>query len=340
MKNKLLIPLVALLALVGFVSALAQSQSPTSQPQMPTYQPGAPLLETQGIRGYRLGPGDVLDVRVWGQPDLYSTPEIDEEGNISSLPFVEEPIPAKCRTEFDVQKSITEAYAKYLVKPRVSVKIAERKSRAPVTVYGAVYAPKQIATIRRLQLHEVIASSGGFTANAGAVIQVIHTQPEMCPEPGPETSTNQTVSDIGKITQYKINDLRAGIDAGDPFIRPGDIVFVAEGEPVYITGLVYSPSTLIIKEQITLLRAVGMAGGLQRLANAKEVHILRQRSGNVSPDDIKVNFEAIRKGQEPDVALQAYDVVDVREVGIFSSKKLADIFAGLPMTAVTKVPVR
>src|SRR6266480_7571177 len=113
--KKILIPLVALFGCYTVISVLAQSQSQQqSQSTAPVYQPGSSSIDEQGIRGYRLGPGDLLDVRVFGQPDLNSTVEIDEDGNISSLPFIEQPISAKCRSEKEVQKSITEAYSRYI----------------------------------------------------------------------------------------------------------------------------------------------------------------------------------------------------------------------------------
>src|SRR5438552_17066192 len=133
--KKILIPLVALFGCYTVISVLAQSQSQQqSQPTAPVYQPGSSSIDEQGMRGYRLGPGDILDVRIWGQPDLNSTVEIDEDGSISSLPFIQDPIPAKCLTEKDIQKSVTEDYARYLVKPRVSLRNVELKSHPPATI--------------------------------------------------------------------------------------------------------------------------------------------------------------------------------------------------------------
>src|ERR1700745_1075190 len=130
MNRKTLLVLASLFGSLVAVSVFAQSQSPSSSqsgaPQIqPGYQPSS--IDNQGIVGYRLGPGDLLDVRVFGEPDLNSTVEIDEDVNISAWPFIEDPIPAKCRSEKEVQKSITTAYAKYLVQPRVSVRILERR---------------------------------------------------------------------------------------------------------------------------------------------------------------------------------------------------------------------
>ena len=97
MSKRLLFIPGALIVLSAVVAVLAQSQSPTSGSD---FQPAsANNIDNQGVRRYRLGPGDLLDVRVFGQPDLNSTVEIDEDGNISSLPFIEDPIPARCKNE-------------------------------------------------------------------------------------------------------------------------------------------------------------------------------------------------------------------------------------------------
>src|ERR1043166_9680599 len=135
-KHLLLTAVVFSLLATGLVhSQDPQSGSGDTQSSRPSSDPG---IDTQGIRNYRLGPGDTIDVRVFGQSDLNAVVEVDSDGNISSLPFLDAPIPAKCRTEKEVQKDISKAYAKYLKNPQVSVRIAERKSRQPATVFGAV----------------------------------------------------------------------------------------------------------------------------------------------------------------------------------------------------------
>ena len=128
----------SLLLVIAFVCALAGSVYAQESQQPQTSAPPSPGLDIQGIKTYLLGPGDVLDVRVFGQPDLNSTAQVDSDGNLSALPFLETPIHAKCRTDKDLQKEITLAYSKFINNPQVSVRIAERNSRQPATVFGAV----------------------------------------------------------------------------------------------------------------------------------------------------------------------------------------------------------
>jgi hypothetical protein len=67
-----------------------------------------------------------------------------------------------------------------------------------------------------------------------------------------------------------------------------------------------------------------MSGGATKLAKTNEVHIYRKTAAG--SDDMKVNYDAIRKGQAKDIPLQAYDIVDIRQSGTFSPKSLSDFF--------------
>ena len=319
--NKKTLLILCLVFVFGAVFTVL-AQNPTETPRnIP-----ASSVDDQGSVRYLVGPGDILDVRVFGNGDLNSTVEIDADGNISSLPFIESPIRAKCRNEKEIQASITEAYAKYLIKPRVSVRISERRSRQPAVIFGAVRTPARVDMRRRVRLHELVATSGGITQNASGTIQVMHTEPEMCAEPEKTTGQPQTSPDIGQLEVYQISDVKSGQDKADPFIRPGDVVIVTEGEPIYITGAVVQAREMTLKDGLTLGRAIMMSGGVTRTAKSNEVHIYRVKEGKIGSEDLKVNYDAIKKGQEKDILLKAYDIVDVRQSGMFSPKSLGDFF--------------
>jgi protein involved in polysaccharide export with SLBB domain len=387
MSKRTFIIFATVFGLGAVFSVLALAQSPGMSPDLANS-----AMDGQGIRRYRVGPGDILDVRVFGQPDLNSTVEIDEDGNISSLPFIEDPIPAKCRNEKDIQKSITEAYSKYLIKPRVSVRILERRSRPPAVIFGAVRAPTRVQMLRRVRLHELLALAGGITGGASGTIQIMHTEKELCPEPGdvpeqvaaivpttpkttsvpngtsaanaasapnatspnaagvqdPTDSDRAAFADIGQLEVYKIDTLKAGgfsmtasgLGSSDPYIRPGDIVIVTEGLPIYITGAVISPGVITMKDQMTLARALAMVGGVQRLSKSSEIDIYRHREGKLGQDHLTFNYDAIKKGTAQDVLLQAYDIIDVRMQNQFSPKSLGDFFLNMSRSSMGILPQR
>lgn len=360
MNKKLLFWVCGIFLLSGLLSVAAQSPAQSPQNPLPDGQPGSLALDNQGGNRYRLGPGDLLDVRVFGQSDLNSTVEIDEDGNITSLPFIEEPIPAKCRNEKEVQKAITDAYAKYIVKPRVSVRVLERRSRQPAVIFGAVRNPTRISLVRRLRLHELLATAGGVSANASGTIQIMHTEPELCPEvqdiaenlvaknttaaattaTGDANITQATKEPgIGELRIISINTLKSGFGSEDPFIRPGDIVIVTEGLPVYVTGLVVQPGPIVLKDHMTLRQAIAMTGGPQRMAKS-EVFIYRRKEGQNGVEPLKFDYDDIKRGKASDPLLEPYDIVDVGRSSTFSSKGMAELFRGMATGAVGIVPQR
>ena len=326
MKVKL--SLIAAAAFLCSVALLAHAQEPQQQSSAPPVPAQSPGLDIQGIKSYLLGPGDVIDVRVFGQPELSSSVQVDSEGNLSALPFIEKPIPAKCRTDKDVQKDITVAYAKFINNPQVSVRISERNSRQPATVFGAVRQPTRVEMKRRVRLNELMAVSGGFTERASGTIQILHTEPLMCPEPGEEAEAAPIDGTRIPLQIVKISDLRSGKVEANPIIRPGDYVLVTEAEPVYITGSVMSPGGIYLRDQLMLSRALAMVGGARKEAKLNEVRIYRQIPGSANQELITVDVAAIRKNQKPDVLLQAYDVIEVPEAGMFSSQRIGSTLMG------------
>jgi polysaccharide biosynthesis/export protein len=320
MKSKVL----PFLAAVICFAAVVRSQEP-SQPQAPPSVPtsGSSSVDTQGIKNYLLGPGDVLDVRFFGQSDMNTLAEVDSDGNISSLPFLETPIPAKCRTEKQVQKDIALAYSKYIKGPQVSVRITERKSRQPATVFGAVRQPTRLQMLRRVRLNEIVAASGGFTERASGTIQILHTEPLMCPEPGEEALSAPIDATKVPLELVKVEDLKAGRPEGNPFIRPGDYIIVTEADPIYITGSVMAPQGVFMRDRLTLTTALAMVGGVKKEAKVTDVRIYRLKPGSADRDPISVDLAAIKKHQKPDFLLQAFDVIEVQEAGAFSGQRIA-----------------
>jgi polysaccharide biosynthesis/export protein len=340
MKYRVLLFVVVLVSFAVVVFAQEQSQTPA--PSSPSSSTST--VDNQGVKNYLLGPGDVIDVRVFSQPDLNAIAEVDSDGNISSLPFLENPIAAKCRTEKEVQKDIAAAYSKYLKNPQVSVRITERKSRQPATVFGAVRAPTRLVMVRKVRLNEVVAATGGFTERASGTIQILHTEPVMCPEPGEEAAAAPIDGTKVPYEIVKIQDLKVGKVEANPVIRPGDYIIVTEAEPVYITGSVVQPQGVYMRDQLTLSLAIAMVGGVRKEAKLSDVRIYRQKAGSKEQEMIKVDLSAIKKNQAKDILLQPYDVVEVSEAGMFSAQRLPSTLlsgvSGGVQSMFTSIPTR
>jgi polysaccharide export outer membrane protein len=329
MKRSLVFAAIVIsLTFPGLVRTQEPQTAPSQDGPPPSTVSQASAVDSQGIRNYLLGPGDTLDVRVFGQSDLNAIVEVDSDGNITSLPFLDSPISAKCRTDKEIQKDIIKAYGKYIKNPQVSVRISERKSRPPATVFGAVRQPTRVQMQRKVRLNELMVVSGGFTDRASGTIQIFHTEPLMCPQPGEEALALPIDDTKAPFEIVKISELRSGKGQANPVIRPGDIVLVTEAEPVYITGSVVAPQGIFLRDQLTLSRALAMVGGVRKEAKASDVRIYRQKPGATDQEMIRVDYAAIKKNQKPDFFLQAFDIIEVPEAGMFSPGRLGQTLLG------------
>jgi polysaccharide export outer membrane protein len=173
-----------------------------------------------------------------------------------------------------------------------------------------------------------MAVSGGFTERASGTIQILHTEPLMCPEPGEEAEALPIDGTKIPLQIVKISELRSGKLGANPVIRPGDYVLVTEAEPVYITGAVLSPGGIYLRDQLMLSRALAMVGGPRKEAKLNDVKIFRMIPGTANQEVIHVDVAAIRKNEKPDFPLQAYDVIEVTESGLFSSSRIAQTLLG------------
>jgi len=194
--------------------------------------------------------------------------------------------------------------------------------------------------LRSARLNELMAASGGFTERAAGTIQILHTEPLMCPEPGEEAEAAPIDGTKLPLKVVKISELKAGKLEANPIIRPGDYILVTEAEPVYVTGSVNSPQGIFMRDQLTLSLAIAMVGGPKGTANTGDVRIYRQKPGSTEQQTIKADLSAIKKNQKPDVLLQAYDVIDVPDSSPFSTKRIIPTLFGGMQSLITNAPLR
>ncbi|HEV2914554.1 MAG TPA: polysaccharide biosynthesis/export family protein [Pyrinomonadaceae bacterium] len=276
---------------------------------------------------YRIGPGDVLDIRVFNRPQFSRDAiRVDGRGMIR-MPFIEDDLMAACHTEGELAKEIATRYLKYQRNPQVDVFIKEYASQ-PVAVIGAVNAPGRFQLQRRVRLLELLAFAGGPNIErSGLNVQVAHAEmASVCGEPV------ENNSDLG-LTMYSLRDTLRGEEKANPYVRPGDIVTLPEAEQVYVVGNVIKPSSIAIKEQLTVTRAIAMAGGTMPDTKSNRVRIIRQLPGSTTKTEIYVDLKAINSRQAEDVVLQANDIVDVPTSG--GKRLLRSIFSSIVPSAAS-----
>jgi polysaccharide biosynthesis/export protein len=304
------------LAFCSLASAAAAQDSGGPTTQAPSVSSGAPSLDSMGVKKYLLGPGDMLDLRVYNEPQFNGPLVVDDEGNVA-IPFIEAPIRAQCRSDREIKIDVVKALSRYLNKPQVSLRLTEAKSRPPAVVFGAVRSPSRVQMQRRVKLLDLLATSGGITEAAGGDIQIFHTEPVMCPDAEdlvaavPVDSYKPTDPTQVGYDIFSLRELKDGKAEANPVIRPGDIVIVQEALPVYIMGAVRSPQGIYLKNNMQLKQAIAMVGGLGKEAKASSIVIWRRKKGQSEPEKMIVNYNDIKKEKIKDIELQPYDIVEV-----------------------------
>lgn len=281
---------------------------------------------------YRIGPGDVLEVRVSRAPELSRDGvRVDQRGMIR-MPMWDDDVPAACLTEGELATNIAKIYLKYKTNPHVDVFVKEFQSQ-PVAVTGAVRSASNFKLQRQVRLLELLSFAGGPSEAAGQTIQIVHAGgPSLC-----EKGNDAVANEMGGLVSYKLEDTLHGVPEANPYVRPGDIVRVLEADQVYVIGNVIRPTIIPLKEPITVSRAIAYAGGTAPSTKKDKVRIIRQTPGSITKQEIFVDLGAIEKRKAEDVALLANDIVDVP---ISGTKSLLRSLIGTIAPAVSQMPVR
>jgi polysaccharide biosynthesis/export protein len=279
---------------------------------------------------YRIGPGDVLDIRILNRPNL-SREAVRVEGNgMIRMPLIDTEIMAACKTEGDLAKEIAERYTKYYRKPQVDVFIKEYRS-VTVSIIGMVNEQGRFQLQRRIRLLELLTYARGPSAKAGQTINIVHSPPLI------ECQQVTSQPDDLAFSSYKLSDTLAGKPQANPYLQAGDIVTLPEAEQVYVVGNVLSPRAIPLSEPITLTQAIAMAGGVAKDSKKDKIRIVRQEPGTRTKIEIMVDLTAIEKKRAEDIALLPNDIVNVQTS---EAKSLLRSLIGGGAQSITQLPVR
>ena len=282
---------------------------------------------------YRIGPGDLLDIRVLNRPMLSREVRVDQNGMIR-MPFIDGEIQAACRSEGELSREIATRLLKYQRNPQVDVFVKDYQSQ-PVAFIGSVRSPGRFQLQRRVRLLELMTYVGGPSDNAGRSVQIIHTltSRSICDEaaPGSDEVLNGMVS-------YRLVELMRGDEKANPYVRPGDIITLPEAEQAFVVGGVMRPGPVALREPTTVSKAVYMSGGVSPQGNKARVRIVRQEVGTTNKRQLYVDLKAIDRGQAEDVVLQAGDIVDVPGPSGFT--KVLNSLTQNMIPTMTSLPLR
>jgi len=280
---------------------------------------------------YRIGPGDVLDIRIFNRPQLSRDAVRVEGSGMIRMPLVDGEIQAACKTEGELAQDIKTRYLKFYRNPQVDVFIKEYHARE-VAVIGAINEQGRYQMQRRLRLLELLTYAKGPSDKAGQTINIVRA-----PRSGLCENGGNSGDEGGSFISLRLNDTMRGEEKANPYVEPGDIVTLPEADQVYVVGNVYSPKTLPLKEPLSISRAVAMAGGPLRDSKTDHVRIVRRQPGSSTASEIFVDLNAIKRKNAEDIALQANDIVEVPES---TGKSMMRSLLGVVAPAMGQLPVR
>jgi polysaccharide export outer membrane protein len=221
--------------------------------------------------GYVVGALDVLNVTVYGEPELSRRYPVDSDGTFD-FPFV-----GRMKAGGSTLREIEDALVKrlsgsYLVNPQVSVEIAEYRSRS-VFIMGEVRAPGSYPIKGNMSLIEVLALAGP-TPTASSEVVIVHPDPDRN-DGGPlMPGTEGAVS-----VRVNIRDLQAGKLSENVALQDGDTIFVPQAETFFVTGHVRTPGSYVFQPGMTVMQAIAVAGGLSERGSRRGMKVLRTVDG-------------------------------------------------------------
>ncbi len=279
---------------------------------------GANRGQADARSGYRIGPDDLLEIRI---PELLETSSrgLGEAAPGVALPTVREvpvfaqgfrvsshgdvtlpmlgAVHAEGLTTGQLEQEIADRLkrADILRKPHVSVQLAEYRAGV-VAVMGSVEKPGLYPITRPgATIADLIWAAGGPTKEAGRVVSF-----------SPGGSSDPIRLDLEMLVETD------GRDSKDVNVRvaPGDVIGVAPAGSVLVDGWVEKPGAYPVTRGLTLIGAVAAAGGNHFAADRHNATVQRSR-GPREHEVFTVDLDKVSSGAEPDFPLTDGDIVRV-----------------------------
>ncbi len=329
-----------LLAAVSLASLIALGQQQPLQPKQPAQvapppaasDAGAALSDKPTARSpgqvpappvsgaVRIGPGDLLDIQVFGVPDLSQKTRVTSSGDVY-LPLVGY-VHLDGLTIEEAQSAIEKRLlqGQFVNDPHVAIFVAEYATG--VSVMGEVARPGVYPIFGSRRLFDVISAAGGLTDRAGRVVTVTHRDKPQEPvsvtfDPDPAKNSASNVE-----------------------IVQGDTVVVTRAGVIYVVGEVQQPSGFLMEasQTFTVLKALALARGPARYAKLDKSRVIRKK-GDGSYEEIPVALRKILDGKEKDIPLLADDILFVpASGGKRAAEQTVNSIVGIASALALRVP--
>jgi len=285
--------------------------------------------------GYRIGPDDLLEVRIADLLDVQSpaavastsarigvvapAPSFQQGLRVDAAGDIAIPLLGTVRAA-DLTASALEAKvarqlstAGILCNPQVSVLIAEYRSRV-IAVVGSVERPGLYPLTRPgATVADLIWAAGGPNRDAGRLVAFVPASAGTPVISGAAPDLERLAPGNGAIRmdlETLLHGARPDSGPTNPPVRPGDLLSVAPAGSVQVGGWVGKPGSYPVTRGLTLSGAVAAAGGSLFAADRGRVTVKRVL-GPGEERQFKVDLERVMAGEAPDMPIADGDVVNL-----------------------------
>jgi polysaccharide export outer membrane protein len=271
----------------GSSSSGAQSSESAGQSTTQSSMPGANQSMLYPGEDFQLGPGDLITITVFLQPEYQSTVRVDLDGNVK-LPFIGS-VNLKGLTVRAAQTLIADRLreGEFYRHPEVTIKVLDTVN-STVTITGEVQRIVPVSTQRSLK--DVLLTAGGLPANASHTIKIVR--------PG---LTEPIVVNLG-------TDLASSDTANVP-VYPHDFIQISRASVVYVLGAFARQGSVPLDQAapLTLLQLAALSGGINFEGSYKDLRLIR--TVGTERKVVDVDIKKVRDGKAPDPVLQANDIL-------------------------------
>ena len=285
--------ILSLLVVAAACSPLLAQTSAEETPQQPSSSNVTPASSSSHLlanSNVMLSTGDLIDITVFGAPDLSTKTRISGAGDIY-LPLIDYVHVADLTIDEAqelIQKRLEDGG--FVRSPHVSIFVDESASQA-ITLLGEVSHPGAYPAIGERRLFDMISLAGGLTDKAGRNITIQRRG-------GQKVELQLHSSNLVEDTEDDVE------------VFPGDTIIVSRAGIIYVVGDVVHPSGFLIEDNsLTVLKALALAGGSTRTSSLNRTRILRETPNGVQ--EIPIKLKKVLYAKAPDMPLVKGDILFV-----------------------------
>ena len=273
-----LLALPGVAAAQGFPAPATESNAPTANGTsgLESASLSRPLVLSGPVDGatYRLGPGDLLSIEMWGRVSRVFAIEVGPEGTLS-LP-VGGLLNVSGMTLSDARVRVLQRLQREF--RDVHIELALARPRAfRLTIAGEVLKPGPVEAWGSMRVGDLLVPEALGPSASWRCIQLVHRD-----------GTRER-ADLSRL-------LRAGDGTRNPLLRDGDIVLVPTAtEWVDVTGAVATPARYERAPDDSVSTLLRLAGGTVPAA-AAEAALWLHWNGGVHPDSIWISLADLMAG--------------------------------------------